>query len=77
MCWCASTRTRPARTPAVPQSLVVVFLSVFYLFPTALGTLGQRYVPDLLLTGQTDATVLLLPERMVGGSGVVSCSARW
>ena len=34
-----------------------------------LGALGRRFVPDLLLTGQTDATVLLLPERLVGGLG--------
>ncbi len=49
--------------------IVIMLLSLFYLFPTVLGALGRRYVPDLLLTGQTDATVLLLPERLVGGFG--------
>jgi Na+(H+)/acetate symporter ActP len=49
--------------------VVIMLLSVFYLFPTVLGALGRKYVPDLLLTGQTDATVLLLPERLVGGVG--------
>jgi Na+(H+)/acetate symporter ActP len=49
--------------------VVIVLLSGFYLLPTVLGALGRRYVPDLLLTGQTDATVLLLPERMIGGTG--------
>ena len=46
---------------------VIVLLSSFYLLPTVFGALGRRYVPDLLLTGNTDATVLLLPERMLGG----------
>jgi Na+(H+)/acetate symporter ActP len=49
--------------------IVIMLLSLFYLFPTVLGALGRRYVPDLLVTGQTDATVLLLPERLVGGLG--------
>jgi Na+(H+)/acetate symporter ActP len=47
--------------------IVIVLLSSFYLLPTVYGALGRHYVPDLLLTGNTDATVLLLPERMVGG----------
>jgi Na+(H+)/acetate symporter ActP len=46
---------------------VVALLSCFYLLPTIYGALGRLYVPDLLLTGNTDATVLLLPERLVGG----------
>ncbi len=46
---------------------VIVLLSSFYLLPTVFGALGRRYVPDLLLTGDTDATVLLLPARMLGG----------
>ena len=47
--------------------IVIAILSAFYLLPTIFGVLGRRYVPDLLLTGQTDATVLLLPERMLPG----------
>ncbi len=46
---------------------VVALLSGFYLLPTIYGALGRLYAPDLLLTGNTDATVLLLPERLVGG----------
>jgi Na+(H+)/acetate symporter ActP len=46
---------------------VVGLLSVFYLLPTIYGALGRLYAPDVLLTGNTDATVLLLPERLVGG----------
>ena len=47
--------------------IVIVLLSSFYLLPTLFGAFGRRYVPDLLLTGNTDATVLLLPERMLAG----------
>ena len=47
--------------------VVVVLLSLFYLLPTVLGTLGRRFAPELLLTGETDATVLELPERMLNG----------
>ena len=47
--------------------IVVILLSGFYLLPTVFGVLGRAFVPDLLLTGQTDATVLLLPERMLPG----------
>ncbi|MEO9139808.1 MAG: cation acetate symporter [Jatrophihabitans sp.] len=51
---------------------VLVLLSLFYLLPTVLGVLGRHYVPDLLLTGNTDATVLTLPGRMIEGqAGVV------
>ncbi|MGH8862531.1 MAG: cation acetate symporter [Jatrophihabitantaceae bacterium] len=47
--------------------VVVVLLSSFYLLPTLFGAFGRRYVPDLLMTGNGDATALLLPERMLGG----------
>jgi Na+(H+)/acetate symporter ActP len=51
---------------------VLALLSCFYLVPTIFGAIGRHYVPDLLLTGDTDATVLTLPERMIGGGiGVV------
>lgn len=54
---------------------VLVLLSCFYLVPTVFGALGRRYTPGLLLTGDTDATVLTLPERMIGGEwGVVLSS---
>jgi Na+(H+)/acetate symporter ActP len=54
---------------------VLVLLSSFYLVPTIFGALGRRYVPDLLLTGDTDATVLTLPGRMIGGEPGVLLSA--
>ncbi|MEO8888757.1 MAG: cation acetate symporter [Jatrophihabitantaceae bacterium] len=55
--------------------VVIVLLSAFYLLPTVFGVIGRHYVPDLLLTGDTDATVLLLPERMLAGQPGVILSA--
>jgi Na+(H+)/acetate symporter ActP len=54
---------------------VLVLLSCFYLVPTVFGAIGRHYVPDLLLTGDTDATVLTLPERMIGGTWGVALSS--
>ncbi|HEY5031653.1 MAG TPA: cation acetate symporter [Actinomycetes bacterium] len=48
--------------------LVLGLLSGFYLLPTIYGALARTYTPDLLLTGQTDSAVLLLPGRLVGGT---------
>jgi Na+(H+)/acetate symporter ActP len=47
--------------------IVLALLGGFYLFPTVYGALARLYTPDLLLTGRTDAAVLLLPQRLVGG----------
>jgi len=47
--------------------IVLALLGVFYLFPTLYGALGRLYVPQLLITGQTDAVVLLLPGAALGG----------
>ncbi|MFL6054598.1 MAG: cation acetate symporter [Actinoallomurus sp.] len=47
--------------------LVVLMLAVFSLFPALFGTLGRLYTPELLMTGETDATLLLLPHRIVAG----------
>lgn len=46
---------------------VLLLLALFYLFPTVLGALSRLYVPELLVTGQTDAAILLLPERLLPG----------
>jgi Na+(H+)/acetate symporter ActP len=48
--------------------VVLALLSVFYLLPPAYAALGRIYTPELLLTGQTDAVVLVLPSRLVGGT---------
>ncbi|GHF09438.1 cation acetate symporter [Amycolatopsis deserti] len=46
---------------------VLLLCGLFYLFPTILGALSRMYVPELLVTGQTDAAVLRLPSAMVPG----------
>jgi Na+(H+)/acetate symporter ActP len=45
---------------------VLALLGTFYLFPTVFGLLARVYVPQLLITGKTDAAVLLLPSAMLG-----------
>jgi len=49
--------------------LVLVLLSVFYLLPTIYGALGRVLAPQLLLTGQTDTAVLVLPQIADAGEG--------
>jgi Na+(H+)/acetate symporter ActP len=62
--------TNPDGRAARRTTLVVlVLLGLFYLWPTIYGVLGRLYAPDLLLTGRTDALVLVLPGRMVEGVG--------
>ncbi|HKN98255.1 MAG TPA: cation acetate symporter [Pseudonocardiaceae bacterium] len=46
---------------------VLLLLGLFYLFPTMLGALARLYTPELLVTGRTDAAVLLLPTRVLPG----------
>ena len=55
---------RAARQTTV---IVLAMLGAFYVFPAAYGVLGRLYAPELLLTGRTDAVVLVLPERVVPG----------
>jgi Na+(H+)/acetate symporter ActP len=55
---------RAARRTA---SIVVLMLATFYLFPALFGTLGRLYTPELLMTGETDATLLMLPHRILPG----------
>ncbi|KOV62035.1 sodium:solute symporter [Streptomyces sp. MMG1121] len=49
--------------------IVLALIGGFYLLPPLYGLLGRLYAPDLLLTGNTDAAVLVLPDRLVGGVG--------
>ena len=61
--------TNPDGRAARRTTLVVLcLLGGFYLLPTIYGALARVYTPDLLLTGRTDTAVLLLPERLVGGT---------
>ncbi|MFD5573515.1 sodium/solute symporter [Streptomyces cadmiisoli] len=48
---------------------VLALVGGFYLLPPVYGALGRIYAPELTLTGDADAAVLLLPERMIGGVG--------
>ncbi|MEC3980393.1 sodium/solute symporter [Amycolatopsis sp. H20-H5] len=48
---------------------VLLLLGLFYLFPTMLGALSRMYVPELLLSGNTDAAVLRLPSAILPGLG--------
>jgi cation/acetate symporter len=59
--------TNPDGAAARRTTLVVLGLvGLFYLFPTLYGVLGRVYAPQLLLTGQTDAVVLILPAAALG-----------
>lgn len=51
------------RTAAIVPGL----LALFSVFPVLYGALGRLYAPELLMTGDTDATLLLLPRRMLPG----------
>ncbi|MGW0394496.1 sodium/solute symporter [Streptomyces sp. NPDC003042] len=60
--------TSPNGRAARRTTLVVLgLLGVFYLLPQVYGALGRIYAPELALTGDADAAVLVLPERMLGG----------
>ncbi|SDX58803.1 cation/acetate symporter [Modestobacter sp. DSM 44400] len=60
--------TNPDGREARRTALIVIgLLSVFYQLPTVFGVLGRRYLPELAGGRLADATVLLLPERMLPG----------
>ncbi|NES16346.1 MULTISPECIES: cation acetate symporter [Micromonospora] len=59
--------TNPDGAAARRTTLVVLALvGLFYLLPTLYGVLGRVYTPQLLVTGQTDAVVVLLPTAALG-----------
>ncbi|MFI1395747.1 cation acetate symporter [Streptomyces sp. NPDC020681] len=60
--------TSPNGRAARRTTLVVLgLIGAFYLLPPVYGALGRIYAPELALTGEADAAVLVLPERIVGG----------
>ncbi|MGP3949515.1 sodium/solute symporter [Streptomyces sp. 7N604] len=62
--------TNPDGQAARRTTWAVLWLLVaFYLLPPVYGALGRLYTPELLMTGRPDATVLLLPDRLLGGPG--------
>nr|WP_205862289.1 cation acetate symporter [Planosporangium thailandense] len=46
--------------------VVLALVGLFYLLPALYGVLGRVYVPRLLMTGDSDAVVLLLPSAALG-----------
>ncbi|MDQ1021316.1 sodium/solute symporter [Streptomyces afghaniensis] len=62
--------TSPHGVAARRTTVVVLgLIGAFYLLPPVYGALGRLYAPELTLTGDTDAAVLLLPDRIIGGVG--------
>ncbi|MGY0020251.1 cation acetate symporter [Streptomyces sp. cg35] len=59
-----SPNGRAARRTTV---VVLALIGAFYLLPPLYGWLGRLYAPELTATHDADATVLLLPGRVVGG----------
>jgi Na+(H+)/acetate symporter ActP len=59
--------TNPDGAAARRTTLMVLGLvGLFYLLPALYGVLGRVYTPQLMMTGATDAVVLLLPAAALG-----------
>ncbi|MDN5857570.1 MAG: cation acetate symporter [Pseudonocardia sp.] len=71
---------RTARRTAV---VVLGLLGAFYITVTLLGALSRFYTPQLLVNGDTDAAVLLLPTAVLGSSwagalvGAIVAAGAW
>ncbi|MCS7482141.1 cation acetate symporter [Umezawaea endophytica] len=62
--------TNPDGTAARRTALHVLYLlGLFYIFPTVLGVISRQFLPQLLVTGKTDAAVLMLPNTMLPNLG--------
>ncbi|PRY45977.1 cation acetate symporter [Umezawaea tangerina] len=62
--------TNPDGTAARRTALHVLYLlGLFYIFPTVLGVVSRQFLPQLLVTGKTDAAVLMLPNTMMPNLG--------
>ncbi|CAC01500.1 MULTISPECIES: cation acetate symporter [Streptomyces] len=62
--------TSPTGVAARRTTVAVLgLIGAFYLLPPLYGALGRLYAPELTLTGDADAAVLLLPDRVIGGVG--------
>lgn len=60
--------TNPTGQAARSTTVIVLgLLSIFYIWPVALGILGRLYTPELGSAGNADATVLLLPSAILDG----------
>jgi Na+(H+)/acetate symporter ActP len=47
--------------------VVIAMLGLYYVWPILLGVIGRRWAADLLVTGNSDALVVLLPKRILSG----------
>jgi Na+(H+)/acetate symporter ActP len=47
--------------------VVIAMLGLYYIWPIVLGVIGRRWAADLLVSGNTDAVVVLLPKRILSG----------
>ncbi len=71
---------RAARRTAV---IVLALIGAFYMVATLVGALSRLYTPQLLVSGDTDAAVLLLPSAILGSSlagailGAVVAAGAW
>jgi cation/acetate symporter len=55
--------------------IVLLLLSVFYVFPAILGVLSRLRAPQLYLTGSTDGIVLALPTLLLPGPAGATLAA--
>lgn len=68
--------TNPDGRAARRTTLVVLaLLGLFYILPPIYGALGRVYAGDLVADGRSDAVVLSLPHRMLGGVAAESLTA--
>lgn len=58
---------RDGRAARRTTLLVLILLSLFYLFPPIIGAVGRAMAPDIAHDGNYDSLVLLLPERLFPG----------
>ncbi len=71
---------RAARRTAV---FVLALLGIFYMAVTAVGAISRLYTPQLLISGETDAAVLLLPQAVLGNGplgialGAIVAAGAW
>jgi Na+(H+)/acetate symporter ActP len=71
---------RDARRTAV---YVLALIGIFYVAVTAVGAISRLYVPKLLINGETDAAVLLLPQAVLGSGplgiaiGAIVAAGAW
>ena len=58
---------------------VLALIGIFYIAVTAVGAISRLYTPKLLISGETDAAVLLLPQAVLGSGplGIAIGARSW